>query len=62
MNENSNIKNLDLSSQTPDESLINELKKLMPEVFSESGVDFEKLKVLLGDEIESDHQERYAFT
>ena len=62
MNENSNIKNLDLSSQTPDESLINELKKLMPEVFSESGVDFEKLKVLLGDEIESEHQERYAFT
>ena len=37
------------------------MKELMPEVFSEGGIDFEKLRLLLGDAVE-DTQERYAFT
>lgn len=38
-----------------------QLKKLMPEAFSEGGIDFEKLRLLLGDEVD-EGQERYAFT
>ena len=37
------------------------LKALYPDVFSEGKVDFEKLKVALGEEIE-ESQERYSFT
>lgn len=37
------------------------LKKIFPEVFSEEKIDFEKLKVLLGSEIE-DSVEKYNFT
>lgn len=37
------------------------LKNLMPEAFSEGGIDFEKLRLLLGDAVE-DERERYAFT
>ena len=28
------------------------MKELMPEVFSEGGIDFEKLRLLLGDAVE----------
>lgn len=38
-----------------------QLKKLMPEAFSEGGIDFEKLRLLLGDDVD-EGQERYAFT
>ena len=37
------------------------LRELMPECFSESGIDFEKLRLELGDEVD-EGQERYAFT
>ena len=33
----------------------------MPEAFSEGGIDFEKLRLLLGDDVD-EGQERYAFT
>ena len=37
------------------------LRELMPECFTESGIDFEKLRLELGDEVD-EGQERYAFT
>ena len=37
------------------------LRELMPECFSESGIDFEKLRLELGDEVD-EGQERYTFT
>lgn len=40
---------------------LEQLKKLMPEAFSESGIDFDKLRLLLGDEVD-EGDERYAFT
>ena len=40
---------------------IAKLKELFPEIVSEGKVDFEVLKQLLGEEIETD-KERYSFT
>lgn len=40
---------------------LNKLKELMPEVFTESGIDFDKLRLELGDEVD-EGRERYAFT
>ena len=40
---------------------IAQLRKLMPEVFAESGIDFDKLRLVLGDEVD-EGTERYAFT
>lgn len=40
---------------------IEELKKLFPEIVTEGKVDFEKLKLVLGEEIDS-RQEKYEFT
>ena len=44
----------------PLEERLESLRELYPEVFSEAGIDFEKLKTLLGDEA-GDAAERYSF-
>ncbi len=54
--EKMNLESLDLV----DERLVR-MRELFPEVFSESGIDFEKLRIELGDEVD-DGDERYAFT
>lgn len=54
--ENLNGKSMDLT-----EDNLNKLKKLFPEVFEEGKIDFDKLRLILGDEIE-DNEERYEFT
>ncbi|NLC67341.1 MAG: site-specific DNA-methyltransferase [Clostridiaceae bacterium] len=52
-----------LDGKTPDiaKENIKKLKQLFPEVFTESKVDFEKLKQVLGEYVE-DSNERYNFT
>ena len=40
---------------------IDQLREMLPEAFAESGIDFEKLRLLLGDEVD-EGTERYAFT
>jgi adenine-specific DNA-methyltransferase len=40
---------------------IEALRRLIPEAFSEGGIDFDKLRLLLGDEVD-EGDERYAFT
>jgi len=39
------------NSQIPKDILLNNLKELMPEIFSEGKVDWERLKVTLGEDI-----------
>ena len=55
------IEKVDLESENLVDDRLNKLKELMPEVFTESGIDFDKLKLELGDEVD-EGQERYAFT
>lgn len=55
------IEKITLASEDPVSTRLMQLKKLMPEAFSEGGIDFEKLRLLLGDEVD-EGQERYAFT
>ena len=55
------IEKMTLASEDPVSTRLMQLKKLMPEAFSEGGIDFEKLRLLLGDEVD-EGQERYAFT
>ena len=43
------------------EENLNSLKQLFPEVFTEGKIDFEKLRLVLGDEVD-DNEERYEFT
>lgn len=57
----SEIEKMTLASEDLVEDRLTQLKELMPEVFTESGIDFDKLKLELGDEID-EGQERYAFT
>ena len=57
----SEIQKMNLESENLIDDRLNKLKELMPEVFSESGIDFDKLRLELGDEVDAD-QERYAFT
>ena len=40
---------------------ISYLKEVFPEVFTEDGIDFEKLKLVLGENIDDSH-EKYSFT
>lgn len=58
-----NIKQLDLESRDLIEDRVGQLKRLFPEVVTEGSgsVDFEKLRLLLGDEVD-ENDERYAFT
>ena len=55
------IEKMNLESEDLVEDRLAQLKELMPEVFTESGVDFDKLRLELGDEVD-EGQERYAFT
>lgn len=43
------------------EENLNRLKEIFPEVFEEGKIDFEKLRLLLGDNVE-EKEERYEFT
>ena len=55
------IEKVDLESENLIDDRLNKLKELMPEVFTEGGIDFDKLRLELGDEVD-ESQERYAFT
>lgn len=52
---------MDLASADLVAERIEQLKQLLPEVATESGIDFDKLRLVLGDEID-EGTERYAFT
>lgn len=53
------IEKLDLKSFQITEDIKAQLKAIMPQVFSEGKIDFEKLKLTLGEEI-SDSEERFG--
>ncbi|MGI6536535.1 MAG: site-specific DNA-methyltransferase [Eggerthellaceae bacterium] len=55
------IEKADFESENLVEDRLQQLRELMPEAFSESGIDFDKLRLLLGDEVD-EGDERYAFT
>ena len=55
------IQKVDLESANLKDERILALKQLMPEVFTEGGIDFDKLRLELGDKVD-EGQERYAFT
>ena len=55
------IEKMNLNSENLVDDRLAKLRKLMPECFSESGIDFEKLRLELGDEVD-EGQERYTFT
>lgn len=55
------LEKIDLESENLVDDRLEQLKKLVPEAFSESGIDFDKLRLLLGDEVD-EGDERYAFT
>lgn len=55
------IEKMDLASENLVDDRLDKLRELMPEVFSEGGIDFDKLRLELGDEVD-EGQERYAFT
>lgn len=55
------IEKMDLESEDLVEERLDKLRELMPEVFTEGGIDFDKLRLELGDEVD-EGQERYAFT
>lgn len=57
----SEIQKMNLVSENLVDDRLDKLKELMPEVFTESGIDFDKLRLELGDEVD-EGQERYAFT
>lgn len=57
----SEIETMNLESKDLVEERLEKMRELFPEVFSESGIDFEKLRLELGDEIDNG-DERYAFT
>ncbi len=55
------IEKMDLESKDLIDDRLEKLQDLLPEAFSESGIDFDKLRLLLGDEVD-EGSERYAFT
>lgn len=55
------LNNVPSSSIDLTEQNIKKLKELFPEIMTEKKIDFEKLRVILGDEID-DSPERYNFT
>ncbi|HFD0713582.1 TPA: site-specific DNA-methyltransferase [Enterococcus faecium] len=63
MNERTNERLEEVSSHSLDitEQNIEKLKKLFPEVLTEKKIDFDKLRLILGDEVET-APERYSFT
>ena len=56
-----NTKSVSRQSLNLTEENLEKLKGIFPEIFSEGKIDFEKLKILLGSEIE-DSVEKYNFT
>lgn len=46
------IEKINLESEDLVEDRLAQLKEMLPEAFSESGIDFDKLRLLLGDEID----------
>ena len=59
--ESTELNKMELESKDLVAERIDEMRELFPEVFSEGGIDFEKLRLVLGDEVD-DGDERYAFT
>ena len=57
----SEIERLDLGSEDLVEDRLEQMRQLVPEAFSEGGIDFDKLRLLLGGEVD-EGDERYAFT
>lgn len=46
------IEKMKLESEDLVEDRLAQLKEMLPEAFSESGIDFDKLRLLLGDEVD----------
>ena len=59
----SNMDDIELTGKSKDmiSENISYLQKIFPEVFTEEKIDFEKLKILLGENID-DSNEKYSFT
>lgn len=55
------IEKVDMESANPVNERVERIRELFPEVFGESGIDFDKLRLELGDEVD-DGDERYSFT
>lgn len=55
------IEKMNLESKDLVAERIEQLKSLFPEITTEDSIDFDKLRLILGDEVEAE-QERYAFT
>ncbi|MBL7208277.1 MAG: hypothetical protein ISS67_07160, partial [Desulfobacterales bacterium] len=55
------IKKLDLKSKSITEEQKAKLKELFPEVFTEDKIDFDKLRLTLGSEVD-DGEERFGMT
>lgn len=55
------MQKVDLESEDLVSNRLEKMRELFPEVFSEGGIDFDKLRLELGDVVE-DGDERYAFT
>lgn len=55
------IEKMDLESEDLVDDRLRQLREMLPEAFSEGGIDFDKLRLLLGDEVD-EGDERYAFT
>lgn len=55
------VLNIKLESENLVDRRIEQMRELFPEVFSEGGIDFDKLRLELGDKVD-DGDERYAFT
>lgn len=47
----SEIQKMNLASENLVDDRLDKLKELMPEAFTEGGIDFDKLRLLLGDEV-----------
>ena len=59
----SNLDDIELTDKSKDmiSEIISYLQKIFPEVFTDDKIDFEKLKILLGENID-DSNEKYSFT
>lgn len=55
------FKKMNLASADLVAERIEQLKQLLPEIATEGGIDFDKLRLVLGDEVD-EGTERYAFT
>jgi adenine-specific DNA-methyltransferase len=58
---NPNVKKINLTSSNLSEDKLAELRRLLPEAFSENKIDWEKLRTVLGDEVDS-RIEKFSFS